>query len=130
ADEGQYIKTNLESAELIKVTANAFLALKISFANSIAKLANEANADVVDVMDAVGADKRIGRAFLNAGRGFGGGCFPKDVSGLIASAAEHGVDMPIMSAVVDVNDSMPGYIANKAQSELGSLEGMKAAVLG
>lgn len=130
ADEGQYIKTNLESAELIKVTANAFLALKISFANSIAKLADEANADVVDVMDAVGADKRIGRAFLNAGRGFGGGCFPKDVSGLIASAAEHGVDMPIMSAVVDVNDSMPGYIANKAQSELGSLEGMKAAVLG
>lgn len=131
ADEGQYIKTNLESAELIKVTANAFLALKISFANSIAKLADESSADVVDVMDAVGADKRIGRAFLNAGRGYGGGCFPKDVSGLISSASEHGVDMPIMTAVTDVNDSMPGYIANKAQEALGgSLQGKKVAVLG
>ncbi len=131
ADEGQYIKTNLESAELIKVTANAFLALKISFANSIAKLADESGADVVDVMDAVGADKRIGRAFLNAGRGYGGGCFPKDVSGLIASASEHGVDMPIMTAATDVNGSMPGYIANKAQEALGgSLQGKKVAVLG
>lgn len=131
ADEGQYISTNLESAELIKVTANAFLALKISFANSIAKLADESGADVVDVMDAVGADKRIGRAFLNAGRGYGGGCFPKDVSGLISSASEHGVDMPIMTAATDVNESMPGYIANKAQEALGgSLQGKKLAVLG
>lgn len=130
ADEGQYIKTNLESAELIKVTANAFLALKISFANSIAKLADESGADVVDVMDAVGADKRIGRAFLNAGRGYGGGCFPKDVSGLIASASEHGVDMPIMVAATDVNESMPGYIASRAQEVLGGLSGKKVAVLG
>jgi UDPglucose 6-dehydrogenase len=130
ADEGQYIKTNLESAELIKVTANAFLALKISFANSIAKLADESGADVVDVMDAVGADKRIGRAFLNAGRGYGGGCFPKDVSGLIASASEHGVDMPIMTAATDVNESMPGYIASRAQEALGGLSGKKVAVLG
>lgn len=131
ADEGQYIQTNLESAELIKVTANAFLALKISFANSVAKLADESGADVVDVMDAVGADKRIGRAFFNAGRGYGGGCFPKDVSGLIASASEHGVDMPIMIAAQDVNESMPGYIANKAHEALdGGLKGKKVAVLG
>jgi UDPglucose 6-dehydrogenase len=131
ADEGKYISTNLESAELTKVTANAFLALKISFANSIAKLADVANADVVDVMDAVGADKRIGRAFLNAGRGYGGGCFPKDVSGLISSASEHGVDMPIMVAATDVNESMPGYIASKAQEALGgSLKDKNVAVLG
>jgi UDPglucose 6-dehydrogenase len=131
ADEGNYISTNLESAELTKVTANAFLALKISFANSIAKLADESGADVVDVMDAVGADKRIGRAFLNAGRGYGGGCFPKDVSGLIASASEHGVDMPIMVAATDVNESMPGYIASKAQEALGgSLKSKNIAVLG
>lgn len=71
----QYIATTLNSAELIKVTSNAFLALKISFANSIAKLADKADADVVEVMNAVGADTRIGRAFLNAGRGYGGGCF-------------------------------------------------------
>ncbi len=127
---GKYIRTNRNSAELIKVTANAFLALKISFANSIAKLADESGADVVDVMDAVGADNRIGRAFLNAGRGYGGGCFPKDVSGLIASASEYGVDMPIMIAVTDINESMPGYIANKAQGELETLENKKVAVLG
>lgn len=127
---GSYIQTDLNSAELIKVTANAFLALKISFANSIAKLADHAGANVNDVMDAVGADKRIGREFLNAGRGYGGGCFPKDVSGLISSAAEYSVDMPIMTAATEVNDSMPGYIANRAQEILGTLQDKKIAVLG
>jgi UDPglucose 6-dehydrogenase len=127
---GQYIATNRNSAELIKVTANAFLALKISFANSIAKLADQTDADINDVMDAVGADKRIGRAFLNAGRGYGGGCFPKDVSGLISSAKEHGVDLGIMTAASELNESMPGYIANKVKNALGSLEGKKVAVLG
>src|SRR5690606_18543443 len=95
---GQYIATGLNSAELIKVTSNAFLALKISFANSIAVLADKVDADIVEVMDAVGADERIGRKFLNAGRGYGGGCFPKDVSGLIASGLENGVDLEIMQA--------------------------------
>jgi UDPglucose 6-dehydrogenase len=128
--KGEYVSSQLESAELIKVTANAFLALKISFANSIAKLADHTGADINEVMDAVGADKRIGRAFLNAGRGYGGGCFPKDVSGLISSATEHGVDLQIMTAAADLNETMPGYIANKAQSVLGSLEGKKVAVLG
>lgn len=127
---GIYITTNLNNAELIKVTSNAFLALKISFANSIAKLADHTGADINEVMDAVGADKRIGRAFLNAGRGYGGGCFPKDVSGLISSANEHGVELQIMTAAADVNESMPGYIANKAQIELGGLRGKKLAVLG
>lgn len=130
AHQGSYIQTNLSSAELIKVTANAFLALKISFANSIAKLADHTGADISEVMDAVGADRRIGRAFLNAGRGYGGGCFPKDVSGLISSATEHGVDLPIMVAATEVNESMPGYIANKALDLLGSFEGKKIAVLG
>lgn len=128
--DGTYIATNRDSAELIKVTANAFLALKISFANSIAKLADHTGADVNEVMDAVGADRRIGRAFLNAGRGYGGGCFPKDVSGLISSANEHGVDMPIMVSATDVNEAMPGYIAEKAQEALGSLKGKTVAVLG
>ncbi len=126
----KYITTTLNSAELIKVTANAFLALKISFANSIAKLADEVDADVNDIMDAVGADQRIGRAFLNAGRGYGGGCFPKDVSGLISSASEYGVDLSIMHAAAEVNETMPGYIANKTQEALGTLSGKKVAVLG
>ena len=126
----QYIATTLNSAELIKVTSNAFLALKISFANSIAKLADKSDADVVEVMNAVGADNRIGRSFLNAGRGYGGGCFPKDVSGLISSALEYGVDLDIMSAVQEVNQSMPGYIVDKLQDETGSLQGKKVTVLG
>ncbi len=127
---GKFISTTLESAELIKVTANAFLALKISFANSIAKLSDETGADVNGVMDGIGADKRIGRAFLNAGRGYGGGCFPKDVSGLISSSLEYGVDMPIMTAATDVNESMAGYIVEKAKKQLGSLSGKRVAVLG
>lgn len=131
ADEGQYIVTNLESAELMKVTSNAFLALKISFANSIAKLSDKTGADVVEVMQAVGADKRIGPAFFSAGKGYGGGCFPKDVSGLISSASDNGVDMPIMVAAQDVNESMPGYIVKKAQDELaGNLKDRKVTVLG
>ncbi len=128
--KGSYIATNLDSAELIKVTANAFLALKISFANSIAKLADKTEADVVEVMDAVGADARIGRAFLNAGRGYGGGCFPKDVSGLISSSLSHSVDMPIMVAASQINDEMASYIADKAEQTLGGLNGKKIAVLG
>ncbi len=126
-----YIATSLNSAELIKVTSNAFLALKISFANSIAKLADKAGADIVEVMDAVGTDERIGRAFLSAGRGYGGGCFPKDVSGLIASGLDYGVDLDIMQAAQAVNQSMPGYIVDKLQDALGeSLKGKKVAVLG
>ena len=128
---GRYIPTSLNSAELIKVTANAFLALKISFANSIAKLADAVDADIVEVMDAVGADKRIGNSFLNAGRGYGGGCFPKDVSGLIASGAENGINLEIMQAAQTVNKSMPAYIINKMQIALGgSLKDKKIAVLG
>jgi UDPglucose 6-dehydrogenase len=128
---GQYITVNLESAELIKVVSNAFLALKISFSNSIAVLADKVGADVVEVMDAVGADARIGRAFLNAGRGYGGGCFPKDVSGLIAAGLEQGVNLEIMRAAQAINETMPGYIVEKLQDALGgSLNGRKVAVLG
>lgn len=128
--KGEYFSTNRNSAELIKVTSNAFLALKISFANSIAKLADKTNADVVEVMDAVGADKRIGRAFLNAGRGYGGGCFPKDVSGLISSGLHHGVDLKIMTSATEVNESMPSYIVEKIQDIVHELKGRKVAVLG
>lgn len=128
---GPYVATKLNSAELIKVTANAFLALKISFANSVAMLADKAGADIVEVMDIVGADQRIVRAFLNAGRGYGGGCFPKDVSGLISSGLEHGVNLEIMEAAQAVNQAMPGYIVEKLREALGgSLDGKKVAVLG
>ncbi len=128
----EYFTTSRNSAELIKVSANAFLALKISFANSIAKLADAAGGDVVEIMDGIGADPRIGRAFLNAGRGYGGGCFPKDVSGLISSGLSHGVDLAIMRAARAKNDSMPGYILEKALSVLDNdgFAGKKVAFLG
>lgn len=129
-NEGQYIITSQNSAELIKVTANAFLALKISFANSIAKLADKTDADVVEVMNAVGADKRIGRAFLNAGRGYGGGCFPKDVSGLISSAQDFGVAMDIMHEAAELNASMPGYIVNNMSHKLPNGFNSRIAILG
>ncbi len=128
--KAEEIITSQNSAELIKVASNAFLALKISFANSIAKLADQTDADVNEIMDGVGSDKRIGRAFFNAGRGYGGGCFPKDVSGLISSAQQYGVDLEIMRAVTEVNESMPGYIANKAKSVMGGLEKHQVTVLG
>lgn len=131
ATKTNYISTTLASAELIKVTANAFLALKISFANSIAKLADKANANAVDVLEAVGADKRIGNDFLKAGRGYGGGCFPKDVSGLIHSAHEYGVNLEIMKSATAVNESMPEYIVAKALESLGKpLNGRPVVVLG
>lgn len=127
---GDIVITSLESAELIKVTANAFLALKISFSNTIAKLCDAVGADVNGVMDGVGKDRRIGRAFLNAGRGYGGGCFPKDVSGLIAAASERNVDMEIMAAATNVNNSMPYHIVDKIQHRVGNLSGKKVTVLG
>jgi UDPglucose 6-dehydrogenase len=129
--KGEYITTTRNSAELIKVTSNAFLAMKISFANSIAKLADRVDADINEVMNAVGADPRIGRAFLNAGRGYGGGCFPKDVSGLISSGLEHGVELDIMIAAQAVNQSMPGYLVEKLQEAFeGTLRDKRVAVLG
>ncbi len=128
---GSYQSTSLNSAELIKVTANAFLAVKISFANSIAKLADKVDADITQVMDGIGADERIGRAFLDAGRGYGGGCFPKDVSGLLMSSLENGVDLEIMRAAQNVNNSMPGYVVEKLQHHLGdSLKNSRICVLG
>jgi len=132
----EYISTTRNSAELIKVSANAFLALKITFANSIAKLADKAGADVTEVMAGIGTDRRIGRAFLNAGRGYGGGCFPKDVSGLIRTSEEYGVEMEVMKAATDVNSSMPHYIINKAKGALDGtpennvFKGKRVAVLG
>ncbi len=131
SQKGQYIATSRNSAELVKVASNAFLALKITFANSIAKLADAADADINEVMNAVGADPRIGRAFLNAGRGYGGGCFPKDVSGLISSGLSYGVDLNIMQEAQNENNSMPGYIIEKLNHEFdGGLVNKRVAVLG
>jgi UDPglucose 6-dehydrogenase len=126
----RYMIVSRESAELIKVSANSLLAAKVSFTNSIAQLADKAGANIVEVMNAVGADSRIGYDFLQAGRGYGGGCFPKDVKGLVQNAVAFGVDLPIMRAVDRVNEAMPAYIVRKAESASNGLTGKQVAVLG
>lgn len=128
--EDRVVRTSLESAELIKVTANACLALKISFANSIALLCDKTGADVNEVMDGVGMDHRIGRAFLYAGLGWGGGCFPKDVSGLISVSEEYDVDPKIMKAAVWTNDEMSEFVVGKLKEKFKTLDKLSIAVLG
>jgi UDPglucose 6-dehydrogenase len=101
------VRTGLSAAEMIKYTSNAFLATKISFANEIGNICKELGIDVYEVMKGVGLDQRIGRQFLNAGAGFGGSCFPKDVSSLSVLARKAGVDPKILRAVLEVNEYQP-----------------------
>lgn len=119
------------SAELIKNGSNAFLATKISFANSLAQLCEAVGADVTEVTAGIGDDPRIGRAFLGAGAGWGGSCFPKDSAALEAVARRHGLELPIVAAARMVNDAQRDTIANTvAKAVGGSLTGKRIAVLG
>lgn len=122
--------TSVVSAELIKYAANAFLATKISFINEMARLAERVGADVFEVADGIGADRRIGRAFLDAGVGWGGSCFGKDLRALLATASEYGVDMPLAQAVVAVNHSQRRHVVGLLQEELGTLRGARVGLLG
>jgi len=96
--------TDIRSAEMIKYTANAFLAMKISFINEIANICEKVGADVKKVAEGIGLDKRIGPYFLNAGIGYGGSCFPKDIDGLLMTANNHNYDFKLLKAVVEVNE--------------------------
>jgi UDPglucose 6-dehydrogenase len=113
------LRVSVESAELIKVTSNSFLALKISFANMIGRLADKTGGNVNEIMDGVGADPRIGRDFLYAGLGWGGGCFPKDVKGLIKSGTDHGCDFSILESAYDLNDNQTEVYIQKISDVLG-----------
>ena len=129
--EDRILSVSLESAELIKVTANAFLTTKISFANSIARICDEVGADINEVMNGIGMDERIGKSFLHAGLGWGGGCFPKDAAGLIYSSEEVGFDFKLLKAVVDINNSQILYFVRKVQEIFnGKLEGKTITILG
>jgi UDPglucose 6-dehydrogenase len=124
---------SLESAELVKVSANSFLATKISFINAISELCDITGADVADVAEAIGMDERIGRKFLRAGVGFGGGCLPKDLRGLISRAGELGaVDSFAFLRDIDaINTGRREYMLRRARAALGdSLEGKRVTVLG
>jgi UDPglucose 6-dehydrogenase len=122
--------TDVASAEIIKYASNAFLATRISFINMIADLCEKTGADVVQVAKAMGCDSRIGPAFLNAGLGFGGSCFPKDLVSLIHTLRQSGVQPDLLEAVCDVNRERVPHLFQRIRQELGSLEGKVIGVLG
>lgn len=128
--ERPMIITDVTSAEMIKYASNAFLATKISFANSIANLCDAVGADITEVTKGMGLDNRIGPAFLNAGIGYGGSCFPKDTSSLIHTAATYGVDFGILNAVVDTNARQPVLFVDRIANAMDDLEGKTVCVLG
>ena len=124
------ISTDLASAELIKYSANAFLALKISFINEIGCLSEKVGADITQVAKGMGLDARIGTRFLQAGIGWGGSCFGKDTAALVSTAAEYGLDMPIVKAAREINRRQRERIVEKLLHELKILKGRTIGLLG
>lgn len=124
------ITTDTTSAEVAKYSANAFLALKVSFINEVAGLCEKVGANVMEVARAVGADTRIGSRFLNAGVGWGGSCFPKDTAALLRTAGEYAYEMPIVAAAREVNEARRQAIVDKLQHSLKVIRGRTVAVLG
>jgi UDPglucose 6-dehydrogenase len=124
------VRTDIASAEMIKLAANAFLATKISFINEIANVCEETGADVLEVAQGVGLDARIGPKFLRAGIGYGGSCFTKDVSALKQLAANTGYHFQLLNAVIEVNELQKRRVMGKLERHLGSLAGKEVALLG
>jgi len=127
---GQVVRTDVTSAEMIKLASNAFLAAKISFINEIANVCDDLGADVNAVSEGMGLDERIGDKFLRAGIGWGGSCFTKDVSALKQLAANTGYHFQLLNAVIEVNDLQKRRVINKLADQLGSLTGKRVALLG
>ena len=123
---------NFATAELVKVAANSFLATKISFINAMAEISEVTGANVTQLADAIGHDNRIGRRFLNAGIGFGGGCLPKDIRGFVARADELGVgsSLDFLKNIDEINLRRRGRVLDVATDELGELAGKRIAVWG
>ena len=124
------IKSDFRSAELIKYASNAFLATKISFINEIARICDKTKADVKVVADGMGYDKRIGRSFLNAGLGYGGSCFPKDVEALYRTSSDQEYDFRLLRGVMDVNERQKYFFVEKITDYFGNLSGKTLACLG
>ena len=124
------IRTGLTEAEMVKYASNAFLAAKISFSNEVGNICKRLGIDVYEVMRGVGLDHRISPHFLNAGAGFGGSCFPKDVSALIHLAESLGEDPILLKSVMDVNEIQPRKIIDLLEQRIGRLKGKRIAVLG
>jgi UDPglucose 6-dehydrogenase len=128
--DGERVRTDVSSAEMIKLASNTFLATKISFINEIANVCEEVGADVSEVARGMGLDDRIGPKFLQAGLGFGGSCFGKDVSALRKLAANTGYHFQLLNAVVEVNELQKRRVVHKLREHLGSLVGRRVALLG
>ena len=126
----EIVSTDVSSAEMIKLASNTFLATKISFINEIANVCEEVGADVSEVARGMGLDDRIGPKFLQAGLGFGGSCFGKDVSALRKLAANTGYHFQLLNAVVEVNELQKRRIVHKLREHLGSVVGRRVALLG
>jgi UDPglucose 6-dehydrogenase len=124
------VRTDIASAEMIKLAANAFLATKISFINEIANVCEETGADVEEVARGMGLDQRIGPSFLKPGVGYGGSCFPKDVSALKQLAGNSGYHFQLLTSVIEVNELQKRRVIAKLQKHLGSLVGRRVALLG
>jgi UDPglucose 6-dehydrogenase len=124
------VRTDVASAEMIKLAANAFLATKISFINEIANVCEVTGANVIEVATGIGLDDRIGPKFLQAGVGFGGSCFPKDVSALKQLAGNSGYHFQLLNAVIEVNELQKRRVIGKLEKHLGSLVGKTVALLG
>ncbi|GAP95926.1 UDP-glucose dehydrogenase family protein [Leptolyngbya sp. NIES-2104] len=124
------VVTDLSSAEMIKYAANAFLATKISFINEVANICDRVGADVMQVAKGIGLDSRIGSKFLSAGLGWGGSCFPKDVSALIHTADDYGYETQLLKAAVSVNERQRLIVVEKLQQALKILKGKTIGLLG
>jgi len=122
--------TDLRTAEMIKYASNAFLATKISFINEIANICEELGADVKEVAVGMGYDKRIGHHFLDAGLGYGGSCFPKDVKALTYMAQEKGRHPQLLHAVMEINDDRRPMTVHRMEEMLGTLNGKTIGLLG
>ena len=122
--------TDVRSAELIKYASNSFLATKISFINAVSRLCELCDADAADVATGMGLDRRIGPDFLKAGLGWGGSCFPKDVTGLVAQSDDLGYDFTILRAASQVNDDQVQHFMARLTKSIGGLQGKTIALLG
>ena len=128
--EAPIVRTDVASAEMVKLASNAFLATKISFINEIANVSEEVGADVVEVARGMGLDERIGSQFLRAGIGWGGSCFPKDTMALKQLAGNSGYHFQLLTSVIEVNELQKRRTVGKLQKHLGSLVGKTIALLG
>jgi UDPglucose 6-dehydrogenase len=124
------LRTSPQSAELIKHASNAFLAMKVSFINAIANLCEIVGANITEVGPGIGMDQRIGTQFLHPGIGYGGSCFPKDLTAFRSMAAEYGIDFSLLGAIERINELQPLRFLEKVRNALGDLDGKHLAVLG